>query len=127
MTRETTATIAKTLVDHCNNDTTNEALDQLYDKAAISVEAMAMPGTDSPETKGLDGIKAKHEWWYSNFEVHSHNAEGPFLHGDDRFGVIFTFDATNKQSGDREAMKELAIYTVANGKIIREEFFYGEG
>ena len=127
MTRETTAKIAKELINHCNNDTTDEGLNQLYDQAAISVEAMAMPGSDSPETKGLDGIKAKHEWWYNNFEVHSHKAEGPFLHGDDRFGVIFTFDATNKQSGEREAMKELAVYTVANGKIIREEFFYGEG
>ena len=57
-------------------------------------------------------------------EVHSSSVDGPYLYGDDRFGVIFEFDATNKESSERMAMKELAIYTIAEGKIISEEFFY---
>ena len=57
-------------------------------------------------------------------EVHSSTVEGPFLHGEDHFGVIFDFDATDKESKERVTMKELAIYTVKGGKIIREEFFY---
>jgi len=96
----------------------------LYDENAISVEATIMPGEESAETIGLDAIRAKHEWWNNTFEVNSADAQGPFLHGEDRFGVIFSFDATNKETGDRESMTELGIYTVENGKIIREEFFY---
>lgn len=117
---------AEKLVKYCREDKTEKGLKELYDPSAVSVEAMPTPGTDSAETAGLEAIKGKHEWWYSNFDVHSHSVDGPYLHGDDRFGVIFEFDATNKQSGERTQMKELAIYTVnPKGKIIREEFFYG--
>ena len=33
-------------------------------------------------------------------------------------------DAEEKASGNRHKMKELGIYTVAGGKIVKEEFFY---
>ena len=47
------------------------------------------------------------------------------MHGDDRFAVIFGFDVSNRQSGERTQMQEVAVYTVNdNGKIVREEFFY---
>ena len=51
---------------------------------------------------------------------------GPFPH-DDRFVVIFDMDVTNKAMGQRFQMQEAALYTVANGKIVREEFFYAMG
>ena len=58
-------------------------------------------------------------------EVHDAKVEGPFLHGEDRFGMIFEMDVTEKASGQRSQMKELGVYTVDGaGKIIREEFFY---
>jgi ketosteroid isomerase-like protein len=56
-------------------------------------------------------------------EVHSAEVEGPFLHGDDRFAVIFDIDATDKASGQRMPMREVAVYHVADGRIVREEFF----
>ena len=52
-------------------------------------------------------------------------ATWPFPHGEDRFGVVFEMDAEPK-GGSRFKMKEIAIYTVADGKITREEFFYSE-
>ena len=124
MSVEQTREIADKLVNYCKSNDTASCLNELYHTDAVSVEAMAGPGSDSPETKGLDGIRGKHEWWGNSFEVHSLNVEGPFMHGDDRFGVIFEFDATNKEANERTAMKELAIYTVQDGKIVREEFFY---
>jgi hypothetical protein len=57
-------------------------------------------------------------------EVHSTKATGPFLHGEDRIGVIFEMDITDKASGNRMQMQELAIYTAKDGKITREEFYY---
>jgi ketosteroid isomerase-like protein len=47
----------------------------------------------------------------------------PFLHGDDRFAVIFDIDATEKATGQRMPMREVAVYHVADGRIVREEFF----
>lgn len=118
-----TKEVADQLVAHCRNHTEAEGLRTLYAPNAVSVEAADMGGTGR-EAKGIDAIQGKHDWWYDNHEVHSSTAEGPFLHGDDRFGVIFAIDVTSKQSGQRMAMKELGIYHVADGKIVREEFFY---
>ncbi len=118
--------VAEQLVAHCRSGTEMEGLDTLYARDAVSVEAMAMPGTPGREVQGVDAIKGKHEWWEANHEVHSSTTEGPFLHGDDRFGVIFAIEVSNRNTGERmPPMKELGIYHVADGKIVREEFFYG--
>ena len=45
-------------------------------------------------------------------------------HGEDRFAVIFEAAGRDKSSGDTFEMKEVAVYHVADGKIVREEFFY---
>ena len=57
-------------------------------------------------------------------EVHESSTEGPFLHGSDRFAVVFAMDATERESGQRMQMTEVGVYTVSGGKITREEFFY---
>ena len=122
---ETLKATAERLVAHCRAHTEEQGLNELYDQDAVSVEAMAMPGSGSAETRGVDGIKGKHEWWNSAMEVHSASADRPYLHGDDRFAVIFEFDSTERQSGKRVQMKEVGIYTVnPAGKITREEFYY---
>ena len=56
--------------------------------------------------------------------MHETTAAGPYLHGTDRFSVVFGMDVTNKTSGERVQMQEVAVYTVRDGKIVREEFFY---
>jgi ketosteroid isomerase-like protein len=42
----------------------------------------------------------------------------------DRFIVRFDYDVTNKPSGRRFKMSEAGLFTVKDGKIVREEFFY---
>lgn len=115
--------IATKLIDHCRNGTEAEGLKALYASDCVSVEAASPTGGDV-EARGVDAIKGKHEWWNNAHTVHSASVEGPFLHGKDRFGAIFSMDVTDKESKRRMQMKELAIYTVAGGKIAREEFFY---
>lgn len=116
---------ANALAACCREGRSREGLDTLYHSDCVSVEAAIGPGASSRETAGIDGIRVKHDWWQGAMEVHESATEGPFLHGDDRFGLIFEVDATDKASGARIKMKELGIYTVDDaGKIIREEFFY---
>jgi len=43
---------------------------------------------------------------------------------DDRFMVRFVYDITNKPSNERMEMDEVGLFTVVDGKITREEFFY---
>jgi hypothetical protein len=96
---------------------------ELYADNVVSVEAHPSED-DSREAHGVAGIEGKWAWWENSFEVHSSSASGPFLHFPDRFAVIFEMDVTNKATQTREQMREVALYTVATGKIVREEFFY---
>jgi ketosteroid isomerase-like protein len=50
----------------------------------------------------------------------------PYPH-DNRFAIRFVFDFTHKPTGKRTTMDEIGLFTVDNGKIIREEFFYTMG
>ena len=44
-----------------------------------------------------------------------------------QFIVHFKFDVTPKHTGKRMTMEEMGLYTVENGKITKEEFFYAMG
>jgi ketosteroid isomerase-like protein len=117
-----TQEIAKKYFELCKSHQNHVALETLFAPDAQSVEAMAMPGSPA-ETRGLKAIAEKGKQWMANHEIHSAAMEGPWPHGD-RFIVRFTYDVTNKPSGRRMKMDETALFTVANGKIVREEFFY---
>lgn len=120
-----TLAIANKLVELCRQGKNAESLATLYSPDAVSVEAMSMPGMPQ-ETKGLPAVQAKSAWWVDNHEVHAASITGPWPNGD-RFVVGFSYDVTNKPSGQRMQMEEVGLYTVKDGKIVREEFFYGTG
>jgi hypothetical protein len=58
--------------------------------------------------------------------VHKAEIFGPYPH-DDRFAVRFVFELTFKPTGERRTMDEIGLFTVVDGKIAREEFFYHLG
>ena len=116
--------IGKKLVELCNQGKFVEAMESLYSKDIVSVEPMAMH--DMPaETRGIEGVRAKGKWWTDNHEIHSMKAVGPFV-ARDQFIVEFDMDVTNKPSGKHIKGREAGIYTVKDGKVVREEFFYME-
>ena len=114
--------IGKKYVALCKEGRNEECVDTLFAKDAVSVEAGAPPGQERA-AKGVEAIKAKGKWWNDNHTVHKAEVSGPFPH-DDRFAVRFVFDVTNKPSNKRFTMEEIALFTIANGKIAKEEFFY---
>ncbi len=118
----TTKEIADKLVQLCSQGKFDEATNALYSPEIVSVEAGAPPG-QSRESKGLEAVKAKGEWWVANHEVHSVVVEGPLLAGA-HFAVTFKMDVTFKPQSRRFQMEEIGVYKTANGKVIYEEFFY---
>lgn len=86
----------------------------------VSYEAMDGPMSVA---RGKAAVKQKADWWEANHEVHGGTTEGPFMNGD-QFAVIFELDVTSKQDGRRMQMKEVGLYTMKDGKIIEERFFY---
>src|SRR5579863_8189177 len=97
-------------------------MDALYSNDIVSMEAGAPPG-QSREAKGIDAVKAKSAFWNTNHEVHSFKVEGPLVAGA-HFTVVFRVDATFKPQNRRLQLEEVAVYKVAGGKIVYEEFFY---
>jgi ketosteroid isomerase-like protein len=123
-----TLAVGKKLVEMCREGKHIECIEALYSPDIVSVEAGAPPG-GSARSEGIAAIKGKGEWWVANHEVHKAEAEGPFPHGD-RFIVRFKYDVTAKagpMAGKRFVMDEAALYTVKDGKIAHEEFFYSMG
>ncbi len=114
--------IAEELVAGCRENRTRANLDKLYAADAVSVEAADMGG--GREAVGLDAIKSKHDWWDNSMEMLDGDITGPMLHGDDRFAVIFRVKAREKATGNISEMEEVAVYHIADGRIVREEFFY---
>lgn len=121
-----TMDVARALAALCREGKNDEAIDRLYADDVVSVEAGAAPGMDDREVRGIDGVRGKGKWWSDNHEIHDAKVGGPWPH-DDRFIMTFTYDITNKPSGQRFVMEEAALFTVKDGKIAREEFFYSTG
>jgi hypothetical protein len=121
----TTKEIADQLVALCRAGRNIEAVDTLMSADIVSVEARGdetMPATMT----GLEAIRGKNEWWIANHTIHSSDVKGPFPNGD-RFSVIFNFVVSPKigpMAGKKIRMEEVGLYTVSDGKITREEFFY---
>ena len=114
----TTQEVANKLVALCSQGKFDEATDALYSPDIVSIEAGAPPGM-SRESKGLQAVKAKGEWWTNNHEVHSAKVEGPLIAGS-HFAVTFKLDVTFKPEARRFTMEEIAIYKVVDGKIVYE-------
>jgi ketosteroid isomerase-like protein len=88
----------------------------------VSLEAMDGP---MARVEGAEAVQKKGEWWYANHTVHSVTAEGPWVNGD-QFAVRFSMDVTPKETGKRMQGQEIGLYTVKNGKIVEERFYYSQ-
>ena len=115
----TVTEIAKDLVALCHQGQYEEAMTRYYSDDILSVE----PEGPDPVSRGMEAVKKKVAWWVENMTVHSEQALGPFVNGD-QFMVEFKMDITNKMSGERSQMDEVGLYKVREGKIVEEHFFY---
>jgi limonene-1,2-epoxide hydrolase len=116
----TTEELAKRVVELVRKQAWHEALDTLYDDNIVSVEAYSN-ADGSPETRGKQGVRGKIDWWVEAMQIHSFAANGPFV-AHDRFVVQYDADVTEKKTKERRVISEVGVYTVKNGKIVREEF-----
>jgi len=115
----TATEVGTKLVDLINAGDYATIYGTLYSPEIVSIESDG----DATKYVGMEAINAKNEWWNANFEVHSTSVEGPFPNGD-QFALIIEMDVTAKEGNHRFPMKEIAVYTAAEGKIVRESFFY---
>ena len=112
--------IAEDLVAMCKEGKFDESGEKYWAEDVVSLEPM--PG-DMARIQGIAGVRGKGEWWAANHEIHDVLVEGPYVHGD-QFVVRFKMEITPK-GGQRTTMDEVGVYTIKDGKIAEERFFYG--
>jgi ketosteroid isomerase-like protein len=88
----------------------------------VSLEAMDGP---MARAEGAEAVARKAAWWTDNHTVHDARVEGPWPHGD-QFALKFWIDVTPRD-GARMQMDEIGLYTVRDGRIVEERFFYAAG
>jgi ketosteroid isomerase-like protein len=113
--------VAHRLVELCRAGQYDQAQEELYADAAVSIEGDGQK-TESV-VRGMAAIREKGKQWADNLvEVHGGSVSDPVI-ADGWFSVAMGLDATYKDMG-RVAMKEIAVYQVRDGKITHEQFFY---
>lgn len=120
-----TADVANRLVELCKQSKYFDAMEELYADGIVSVEPDPTAAV-AAETHGKAAVIQKSADWVATVEIHAGSIEGPFLIND-RFAVVFAFDYTRKASGQRVQLREVGLYTLAGGKIVREEFLIPGG
>lgn len=118
-----TRAVAAEFTRLCKAGQFDEAGHKFWSDNVVSIEAM-----DGPMSRctGMKEVLAKGQWWYENHEIHRFETEGPYLNGD-QFALRFHIDVTPKageQAGKRTQMSEMGLYTVRDGKVVEERFFY---
>jgi ketosteroid isomerase-like protein len=116
----TTAELAKDFTDLLKQNDHEGAGEKYNADDIVSYEAMEGP---MAVCNGKDAVKQKGDWWRENHEVHGGSVEGPYVNGD-QFAVYFKMDITPKATGERVTMDEMGLYTVKDGKIVEERFYY---
>lgn len=113
--------IATRLADYCRKEQFTQALRELYSDNAVSIEPFEYPGFEK-QTNGLKAMPAKDEKFSALIESrHGTLVSEPLIAGNS-FCFVLTMDIKMK-GRDRDILKELCVYTVAEGKIVSEQFF----
>jgi hypothetical protein len=115
----TTDDVAEDVAAMCRQGLFVESGEKYWAEEVISIE----PGGARPISRGRAAVRAKGVWWSGSHQLHGHSVEGPWVNGD-RFALRFVFDVTNKQSRQRMKVDEIALYTLRDGQIVEERFFY---
>ena len=115
-------TLAQKFVELCRQGKNFDVMETMYAPDIVSVEG------DGAETVGKGPVIQKSRTWAEVNVFHGETVGGPFFSGGTdfagQFAVYFTLDITRKSTGKRLTLEEVALYTVRNDKIVREQFFY---
>jgi len=117
-----TLELAQDFVALCQAGKFDEAGDRHWSDAIVSIEPMG----EMAELRGREAVLGKRAWWYANHQIHATRAVGPYVNGD-QFAVRFWMDVTATASGQRMQMEEVGLYTVRDGKVVEERFFFSMG
>tara|TARA_R110001599_G_scaffold164308_1_gene353726 strand:- start:21851 stop:22219 length:369 start_codon:yes stop_codon:yes gene_type:complete len=84
----------------------------------------ATSGSGDPYTaNGKPAALARLTRWLAANAMSELLIDGPFITGD-QFALFIDMEITRRATGKREPFSEIATYTVREGQIVEERFFY---
>ena len=117
----TTQEVANRLVTLCREGKHEQAVKELYAANIVSVEPEGMPDR---MVKGLAAIAEKGAKFQSTVEkINSSFISDPIV-AENFFSCTMLMNVQLKGVPVAVDMDEVCVYTVNNGEIVREEFFY---
>lgn len=118
----TPAELGAKLVSLFNQGSADAWVATVWDKGIVSCEGVGA----NMEWVGRKAVEAKNAEWSRANTVLGASAEGPFV-GSTGFAVKFRVHVRDNATGAEQHMSEVGVYTVRDGKIVREEFMYAVG
>ncbi|MEM6802083.1 MAG: nuclear transport factor 2 family protein [Bacteroidota bacterium] len=120
-----TQEVANKWAEYCRTGQWDKAQAELYANNCVSLEMEGAEGFP-PRVEGLEAINQKGQAWNEMMEeFHGIEIEGPIVAGD-HFTATMKMDITMKGQPRRKD-EEVAVFRVADGKIVSEQFFYALG
>jgi hypothetical protein len=89
----------------------------------VSIEPEDLPGGIPAIVRGFDAVCEKGKLWFSACGIEELKMEGPYVNGD-QFALHMEMLILFRASGERKSFKEIAVFTVSDGKIVEERYLY---
>jgi hypothetical protein len=109
--------VAARFVELCNQGKNFEVMRTMYSPDIVSIE------DDGSETRGQGPVIKKSEDFGVLNTINSQAIRGPFFNGESQFAIHFVHQTTPAAGGPRVTREEVAVYTVRDGLINREQFY----
>ncbi len=95
--------------------------EQYWADDVVSIEPRApLDGLDA-ECRGIEALLEKNLRWCSTHGIEDLSLDGPFVTGD-HFALFA--DMLIAHAGQRRPHSEIAVFSVRDGKIVEERYFY---
>ena len=110
--------IANRLVELCRKGEFQTCYQELYSPKIQSIEA------DGKTSTGFDEIAAKGKEWNATIkEFHGSTIGDPIVSGN-FFSLPMSMNITYEGAPGPALFEEICVYEVADGKVVKEQFFY---
>jgi SnoaL-like protein len=112
--------IASRLITLCREQKFVEAYRELYAEEAESIDPLY---GNQPLSRGLINLIEREKQFLAMAQIHSISVSEPMISGS-HFAITIDMDFLHQERG-QVAARELCVYQVRDGKIVRQQFFMG--
>jgi len=87
------------------------------------IEPHDLPGGIAADVSGIEAAREKTVRWFGSRCVHDLSIDGPFVTGN-QFALFIDMMIATLPSGADQPFTEIAVFTVRDGRISEERYFY---